>query len=176
MGKFADYERGISAQLQPLRERLSAGNIPIASLPKEAAKFTQRYPGSLRVLVGHTYRGKKVTTGGQEREVDVAVFIRLAHRYADEPQPPIDPAMRAAAIDWVEEEVIRLLLGFLLPAAASELILKSGNLAPPEEGEWQKVVSFSFSDLLDYYREETPFLDSAGVLDTSIYWSDDHAV
>lgn len=176
MGKFADYEKAISAQLQPLRERLAAGNIPIASLPKEAAKFTQRYPGSLRVLVGHSYRGKKVTTGGQEREVDVAVFIRLQHRYEDEPEPPIDPISRAAAIDWVEDEVIKLLLGFLLPAAASELILKSGNLAPPEEGEWQKVISFSFSDLLDYYTEETPILDSAEVTQTDIYLAENYAL
>lgn len=169
MSKFGDYEKVISAQLQPLRERLAAGNIPVASLPKEAAKFTQKYPGSLRVMVGHSYRGKKVTGGGQEREIDLAVHIRLANRYIDTPEPPPTPDLRAAAIDWVEEEVIRLLLGFLLPAAATEIYLKSGNLLPPEEGEWQKVVAFSFVDYLDYQREETPILAAAEVAQTDLF-------
>lgn len=169
MGRFSDYEKELSLQLQPLRTRLSSGNIPVAALPKEAAKYTQRYPGSLRVLVGHSYRGKKVSGGGQEREVDVSVYIRLANRYEDEPQPPIDPALRAAAVDWVEEEVLKLLLGFLPLTAASELILKNASLAPPEEGEWQKVINFSFSDHLDYFREETPILDSAKINETYQY-------
>ena len=166
MATFSQYESLISAQLQPLRQRLAAGNIPIASLPKEAGKFTQKYPGSLRVLVGHSYRGKKVTTSGQEREIDLSIYIRLAKRYEDEPQPPLDPTLRSAAIDWVEEEVTRLLLGFLLPTAATEIILKSGRLSPPEEGEWEKVITFSFSDYLDYHREETPILGSATITET----------
>lgn len=160
MGKFSDYEIMISAQLETLRARLAVGNIPIASLPKEAAKFTQKYPGSLRVLVGHNYRGKKVSTGGQEREIDLSVYIRLAKRYEDEPQPPQDPASRAAAIDWVEEEVIRLLLGYLLPTTATEITLKNGRLSAPEDGEWEKVITFSFCDYLDYFRDETPTIDA----------------
>lgn len=167
MATFSQYEQGISQQLQPLRERLAVGNIPIASLPKDAGKFTQKYPGSLRVLVGHSYRGKQVTTSGQEREIDLSVYIRLAKRYEDEPQPPLDPISRAAAIDWVEEEVTRLLLGFLLPSAATEIILKSGRLSPPEEGEWEKVITFSFCDYLDYHREETPILSAAEIAQTT---------
>ena len=166
MGKFSQYEVEISTHLQPLRDRLAAGNIPIATLPKEAGKFTQKYPGSLRVLVGHSYRGKKVTTSGQEREIDLSVYIRLAKRYEDEPQPPLDPALRAAAVDWVEEEVIRLLLGVLLPTAATEIFLKNGRLSAPEEGEWEKVITFSFSDYLDYHREPTPILAVAEVKQT----------
>jgi hypothetical protein len=161
MATFSDYEKLISAQLQPLRTLLASGNIPIASLPKEAAKFTQKYPGSLRVLVGHSYRGKTVSTGGQEREVDVAIFIRLSNRYDDAP-----PETRSAAIDWVENEVVGLLLGFLLPTAATELNLASGRLLPPEEGEWQKEIVFKFSDYLEYRREETPTLSLAKIVET----------
>lgn len=161
MASFSDYEKLISAQLQPLRLALASGNIPIASLPKEAAKFTQKYPGSLRVLVGHSYRGRKVVTGGQEREIDVAVFIRLASRYDD-----ALPETRSAAIDWVEDEVVGLLLGFLLPTAATEIYLKNGRLAPPEEGEWQKEITFSFSDYLEYRRKETPILSIAEIVET----------
>lgn len=161
MASFSDYEKLISTQLEPLRAVLASGNIPIASLPKEAAKFTQKYPGSLRVLVGHSYRGRKVVTGGQEREIDVAVFIRLASRYDDAP-----PETRSAAIDWVEDEVVALLLGFLLPTAATEIYLKSGRLAPPEEGEWQKEITFCFSDYLEYRRQETPILSIAEIVET----------
>lgn len=141
MAGFSDSEKQISSQLQPLRAVLASGNIPVASLPKEAAKFTQKYPGSLRIVVGHSYRGKTVSTGGQEREVDVAVFVRLPNRYDDAP-----PETRSAAIDWVEDEVVGLLLGFLLPTAATELILSSGRLLRPEEGEWQKEIIFKFVD------------------------------
>ena len=176
MGKFSDYEKEISTQLQPLRSRLSSGNIPVASLPKEAAKFTQRYPGSLRVLVGHSYRGKRLSGGGQEREIDVSVYIRLANRYEDEPQPPIDANLRAAAVDWVEEEVLKLLLGFLPYTAASSLALKSANLVPPEEGEWQKVINFVFLDQLDFYQEPTPILDSAGISETYHYLRTDDVI
>lgn len=161
MASFSTYEKLISAQLQPLREILASGNIPIASLPKEAAKFTQKYPGSLRVLVGHSYRGKTVSTGGQEREVDVAIIIRLANRYDDSP-----PEIRSAAIDWIEDEVVGLLLGFLLPTAATELILSSGRLLPPEEGEWQKEITFKFSDYLEYRRQEAPILSIAEIVET----------
>ena len=161
MASFSDYEKLISAQLQPLRTILASGNIPIASLPKEAAKFTQKYPGSLRVLVGHSYRGKTVSTGGQEREIDVAVFIRLSNRYDNAP-----PETRSAAIDWVEDEIVGLLLGFLLPTAATELYLASGRLVPPEEGEWQKEIVFKFSDYLEYRRDETPILSIAQIVET----------
>lgn len=161
MANFSDYEKLISAQLQPLRTILATGNIPVVSLPKEAARFTQRFPGSLRVLVGHFYRGKQVVTSAQEREIDVAVFIRLANRYDDEP-----PEIRTAAIDWVEDEVVGLLLGFLLPTAATEIHLKSGRLAPPEEGEWQKEIIFSFSDYLEYRRQETPILSIVEIVET----------
>jgi hypothetical protein len=161
MSSFSDYEKLISAQLQPLRAVLASGNIPVASLPKEAAKFTQKYPGSLRVLVGHSYRGKTVTGGGQEREIDVAVFIRLSDRYDDAP-----PETRRAAIDWVEDEVVGLLLGFLLPTAATELTIASGRLSPPEEGEWQKEITFKFSDYLEYRRQETPILSIAEIVET----------
>lgn len=161
MANFSDYEKLISTQLQPLRTILASGNIPIASLPKEAARFTQKYPGSLRVLVGHSYRGKTVSTGSQEREIDVAVFIRLSNRYDDAP-----PETRTAAIDWVEDEVVGLLLGFLLPTAATELILSNGRLLPPEEGEWQKEITFKFSDYLEYRRAETPILSIAEIVET----------
>lgn len=161
MSSFSDYEKLISAQLQPLRTILASGNIPIASLPKEAAKFTQKYPGSLRVLVGHSYRGKTISTGGQEREIDVAIFIRLSNRYDDAP-----PETRSAAIDWVEDEIVGLLLGFLLPTAATELNLSSGRLLPPEEGEWQKEITFRFSDYLEYRRAETPILSIATIVQT----------
>jgi hypothetical protein len=161
MSSFSDYEKLISAQLQPLRAVLVSGNIPVTSLPKEAAKFTQKYPGSLRVLVGHSYRGKTVSMGAQEREVDVAVFIRLSNRYDDAP-----PETRNAAIDWVEDEVVGLLLGFLLPTAATELTLSSGRLLPPEEGEWQKEITFKFSDYLEYRRLETPILSLAEIVQT----------
>lgn len=161
MASFSTYEKLISAQLQPLRAMLASGNIPIAPLPKEAAKFTQKYPGSLRVLVGHSYRGKTVNMGSQEREVDVAIFIRLPIRYDDAPLET-----RSAAIEWVEEEVIGLLLGFLLPTAATELFLSSGRLSPPEEGEWQKEVTFRFSDYVEYRRQETPILSIAEIVET----------
>lgn len=163
MASFSDHEKLISAQLQPLRVVLASGNIPVASLPKEAAKFTQKYPGSLRVLVGHSYKGKQVVTGGQQREIDVAVFIRLSDRYDDDP-----PETRNAAIDWVEDEVVGLLLGFLLPTAATELTLASGRLLPPEEGEWQKEITFKFSDYLEYRREETPILSLVEVVETQV--------
>ena len=99
--------------------------------------------------------------GSQEREVDVAVFIRLPIRYDD-----ALPETRSAAIEWVEEEVVGLLLGFLLPTAATELFLGSGRLSPPEAGEWQKEVTFKFSDCLEYKRQETPILSIAEIVET----------
>jgi hypothetical protein len=165
MKTFSEYEVDISERLAPLRAILAQGNIPIASLPREAAKYTQRYPGSLRVIVGHSYRGGKVSMGSQEVEIDATVIIRLADRYEDQP-PPVPPTpafIRKAAVDWVEDETRKLLLGFLLPSAASELKIRQAQLLPPEEGEWQKEITFSFWDHFDYIREETPTLDTAEI-------------
>lgn len=161
MTVFSTYEKLISAQLEPLRIMLASGNIPIAPLPKEAAKFTQKYPGSLRIVVGDSYKGKTVSMGRQLREVDIAVLIRLPLRYDDAP-----PETRSAAIEWVEEEVTGLLLGFLLPSVASELFLGDGRLSPPEEGEWQKRISFKVLDYLEYRRQETPILSIAEIVET----------
>lgn len=158
MAVFGDYEAAISTKLQPLRNVLSTGNIPVIPLPKEAAKFAQMMPGSLRVLVGHIYRGLQSNTIGQAREVDASIFIRLPNRYDDQPE-----ATRLPALEWVENEVIKQLLGFLLPGAASELLLKNGRLLPPEEGEWQRELTFTFSEYLFYSQESTPTLSGATI-------------
>lgn len=160
MATFGDYEKAISTKLQSLRTVLASGNIPIIPLPKEAAKFAQKTPGSLRVLVGHTYRGAQANTQGQQREVDVSIFIRLPNRYDDQPE-----VTRLPALEWVENEIFKQLLGFLLPNAATELLLKNGRLLPPEEGEWQREVNFSFSEYLFYAEEPTPTLSDAVVAD-----------
>lgn len=149
MASFSEHEKAIAARLQPLRQVLASDNIPVASLPQEAAKFTENYPGSIRILVGHSYRGKEAATTGQKREIDCAVYIRLPKRYDDAP-----PEIRDPAIEWVEGEIIKHLLGYLLPTAVSEMLLVSGRLMAPEEGEWQKEVAFKFQDFIYYQPEE----------------------
>lgn len=161
MVTFGEYEKAISAKLESLRLVLTTGNIPVIPLPKEAAKFAQRHPGSLRILVGHTYRGLQANTTGQQREVDVSIFIRLPLRYDDLPE-----TTRLPALEWVENEIFKQLLGFLLPGSATELLLKNGRLLPPDEGEWQREINFSFSEYLFYPEELTPEL--GGVIITEV--------
>jgi hypothetical protein len=145
----AKYEKAIAARLQPLRVILAPDNIPVASLPKEAAKFTEKYSGSIRILVGHSYRGKQSAFTGQKREIDCSIYIRLANRFDDELPPARDPA-----VEWVESEINRLLLGWVLPAATTPLLSVNARLMAPEEGEWQKEINFTFTDFVLFDEED----------------------
>jgi hypothetical protein len=162
-----EYESQISIRLAPLRNALESDEIPVINLPKEGAEFTERVPGSVRIIVGHRYRGLKAQTDGQQREVEIAILVRLPNRYDDAP-----PEIRNPAVGWVEGQILRLLLGFVLPTALTPIVLVSGGLTPPQEGEWQREIGFKFVDFIPYEEEETPSLSQVVTEQFVVYYGE----
>ena len=139
---FDAWNEAIATRLAPIRDGLN--NIPVAALPNEAGKFGKDQFESIDWLFPE-YSASLGDTSDSVQEITVTLVVRLyfQKRRTD------DPEKFKAALEWAEQQILRILPGFRLPSPSiSSLRLVSGRLFAPNMGQWYKEISFQFTTQL----------------------------
>lgn len=143
MFEYSILDIAISNRLAPLRDSLVSGLVPVAAVSKTANEIlTNQFEFVSWVFTG--YRGTEaqqayLTT--QTIIMELLVTLKFGSRYDETPEDETD---RIAALEWVEEWVLKLLCNFRLPGSLTNLSIVDGRLYIPENGRWQKDIRFEF--------------------------------
>jgi len=162
---YEAFDTAIATRLAPVREALAG--IPVAALPKEAGKFGSDQFESVDWLFPD-YQGIPRESKRHSQDVRMTLLIRLAFndRYSDDPN-------FTRAMDWVEQQVLGLLVYHRLPGANTDLEVEGGRSFAPVAGRWVKEIRFTFETTIvpiEVPAEPTPLVklvrntDSVGVL------------
>jgi hypothetical protein len=143
MFEYSTLDIAISNRLAPLRGSLVSDLVPVAAVSKTANEIpTNQLEFVSWVFTG--YRGAEMQQASlttQSIVMELLVTLKFGSRYDETPDDETD---RIAALEWVEEQILKLLCNWRLPGSLTNLAIVDGRLYIPEGGRWQKDIRFEF--------------------------------
>lgn len=143
MFEYSHLDFAISDRLEPLRSLLVSELVPVAAISKFPNDvIIDQFEFVSWAFTG--YRGQDIQTAyltTQLITMELLVTLKFGSRYDETPDTESD---RIAALEWVEEQVLKLLCNWRIPGTSSDLSIVDGRLYIPEGGRWQKEIRFEF--------------------------------
>lgn len=153
---FMAWDEAIANRLSDVRQQLI--DIPVAALPREAGKFGSDEFESIDWLIPEYSANPLADLSSTSQDVVVTLVVRLhfTKRY------PLD--IEKDVLEWAEQQILTLLTGYRLPDSLDNLVLVSGRLFAPRQGQWYKELTWRFTTRV--YPSQavvTPLVEVIGV-------------
>ncbi|NEP10681.1 MAG: hypothetical protein F6K14_10785 [Symploca sp. SIO2C1] len=149
------FNQDIYDLLAPLRQELQDAEIPVAVLPKEANAYkANEDSGHITIVFRESERlgDSRLSTKEQEVQLRLEIRVSLSDRYTN------DPTVSNAAIEWVLDRLVGLIIGHR-PPFAEAYWFEGHTLYPPEAGRWEVDARFSCMATLIPPVEPVPLVE-----------------
>lgn len=145
---ISEIEKALAKQLTPLRLALEQNNVLVSALPKYSDAYSSEAREGIEIIVskasGVAIGGGDIFRGFQDINYTITIHVCLGLRYQDSPE-------EKNVLDWVCEQIFKLLYNFELPNAKDGLSFIDYTPLRPENGQWMAQLQFSFAKQLRAY-------------------------